>query len=41
MKDTRYLEHLREHQKLREAYEGSILKRNELLESKQTKKLSE
>ena len=27
MKDTRYLEHLREHQKLREAYEGSILKR--------------
>ena len=27
MKDTRYLEHLREHQKLREAYEGSILKK--------------
>ena len=37
MKDTRYLEHLREHQKLREAYEGSILKRNELLESNKRK----
>ena len=35
--DTRYLEHLREHQKLREAYEGSILKRNELLESNKRK----
>ena len=38
MKDTRYLEHLREHQKLRGAYEGSILKRNELLESNKRKK---
>ena len=38
MKDTRYLEHLREHQKLREAYEGSILRRNELLESNKRKK---
>ena len=37
MTDTRYLEHLREHQKLREAYEGSILKRNELLESNKRK----
>ena len=37
MKDTRYLEHLREHQKLREAYEGSIRKRNELLESNKRK----
>ena len=37
MHDTRYLEHLREHQKLREAYEGSILKRNELLESNKRK----
>ena len=37
MQDTRYLEHLREHQKLREAYEGSILKRNELLESNKRK----
>ena len=31
--DTRYLEHLREHQKPREAYEGIVLKRNEMLES--------
>ena len=37
MTDTRYLEHLREHQKLREAYEGSVLKRNELLESNKRK----
>ena len=37
MQDTRYLEHLREHQKLRDAYEGSILKRNELLESNKRK----
>ena len=37
MHDTRYLEHLTEHQKLREAYEGSILKRNELLESNKRK----
>ena len=37
MQDTRYLEHLREHQKLREAYEGSVLKRNELLESNKRK----
>ena len=35
--DTRYLEYLREHQKLREAYESSILKRNELLESNKRK----
>ena len=35
MHDTRYLEHL--HQKLRDAYEGSILKRNELLESNKRK----
>ena len=37
MTDIRYLEHLREHQKLREAYDGSILKRNELLESNKRK----
>ena len=37
VQDTRYLEHLREHQKLREAYEGSVLKRNELLESNKRK----
>ena len=37
MTDTRYLEHLREHQKLRDAYEGSILKRNELIESNKRK----
>ena len=28
MQDTRYLEHLRKHQKLRDACEGSLLKRN-------------
>ena len=33
MQDTRYLEHLKHHMKLRETQEGSILKRNELLES--------
>ena len=33
LQDTRYLEHLREHMKLRETYQGSLLKRNELLES--------
>ena len=37
MQDTRYLEHLREHQKLRDAYEGSLPKRNELLESNKRK----
>ena len=37
MQDIRYSEHLREHQKLREAYEGSVLKRNELLESNKRK----
>ena len=35
MHDARYLE--REHQKLREAHEGSILRRNELLESHKRK----
>ena len=33
LQDTRYLEHLREHMKLRETYQGNLLKRNELLES--------
>ena len=33
MQDTRYLEHLKHHMKLREAHEGSLLRRNELLES--------
>ena len=33
LQDTRYLEHLRDHMKLRETYQGSLLKRNELLES--------
>ena len=33
MHDTRYLEHLKHHMKLRETQEGSTLKRNELLES--------
>ena len=37
MQDTNYLEHLREHQKLREPYVGSLLKRNELLESNRRK----
>ena len=37
MHDTRYLEHLREHQKLRDAHEGSLLQRNELLESSKRK----
>ena len=40
MQDTRYLEHLRDHMKLRDAYEGSTLKRNELLESNKREKLS-
>ena len=31
--DTRYLEHLKHHMKLRDTYEGSVLKRNELMES--------
>ena len=29
LQDTRYLEHLRDHMKLRETYQGSLLKRNE------------
>ena len=33
MQDTRYLEHLKHHMKLRETQEGGILKRNELVES--------
>ena len=33
LQDTRYLEHLKHHMKLREAHEGSLLRRNELLES--------
>ena len=33
MQDTRYLEHPKHHMKLRETQEGSILKRNELLQS--------
>ena len=33
LQDTRYLEHLKHHMKLRETQEGSILKRNELLQS--------
>ena len=33
LQDTRYLKHLRDHMKLRETYQGSLLKRNELLES--------
>ena len=37
MQDTRYLEHLREHAKLRETFQGSVLKRNELLESNKRK----
>ena len=37
MQDTRYLEHLRDHMKLRESYEGSLLKRHELLESNKRK----
>ena len=37
MQDTRYLEHLREHAKLRETFQGSLLKRNELLESNKRK----
>ena len=40
MQDTRYLEHLRDHTKLRESYEGPVLKRKELLESNRRKKLS-
>ena len=35
--DTQYLEHLREHAKLRETYEGSLLRRNELLQSNKRK----
>ena len=31
--DTRYLKHLKEQLELRKAYEGSLRKRNELLES--------
>ena len=37
MQDTRYIEHLRDHMKLRESYEGSLLKRRELLESNKRK----
>ena len=33
LQDTHCLEHLRDHMKLRESYAGSLLKRNELLES--------
>ena len=35
--DTRYLEHLRDHAKLRETFQGSLLNRNELLESNKRK----
>ena len=37
LRDTRYLEHLRDHIKFREAYQGSLLKRNELLESNKSR----
>ena len=37
MQDTRYLEHLRDHAKLRETFQGSLLKRNELMESNKRK----
>ena len=37
MQDTRYLEHLWDHMKLRESYEGSVLKSRELLESNKRK----
>ena len=37
IQDTRYLEHLRDHMKLRESYEGSVHKRRELLESNKRK----
>ena len=37
MQDTRYLEHLRYHVKLRESYKGSVLKRREVLESNKRK----
>ena len=33
MQETRYFEHLKHHMKLKETQEGSILKRNELLQS--------
>ena len=40
MQDTRYVEHVRGHMKLRESYEGSLLKRRELLESNERKHIS-